>query len=376
MKKIYFLFLFVFIAFLTSCSTADDSDIVSVDSVLYSNYSSDLSLVDSVNNFILVNREIIGDVLWIESEEDWCYIADTLMNLPLEDLKTWYANARYKNRIIESMLIHDSVYNNCLEQYSGLDNEDNFIAFEDEIYSAYVEEMNVSFADYVESYTKIEVDSISNELEYFDYFGPFYSYNILDWLCNDQGYFILEYKVIKRLVDGCFLIVDFVDFDLIKRMSTIQEAYAGISAGVLDENSILFNNSSSFSRGVSFSSGFSEKYGVSDDKYKLTLTLYSYGLTIGGRFWEYSSQYCTMSIYNKKKNIFGHWILSRSHTDYNLEVIVSLGSLEYEEFIFDGSAYLSTIFGMRSKRIYTNERCTSIGWDGYISNWRGLVLEY
>jgi hypothetical protein len=31
---------------------------------------------------------------------------------------------------------------------------------------------------------------------------------------------------------------------------------------------------------------------------------------------------------------------------------------------------------MRSKRIYTNERCTSIGWDGYISNWRGLVLEY
>ena len=158
-------------------------------------------------------------------------------------------------------------------------------------------------------------------------------------------------------------------------MSTIQEAYDLISIGVLDENSILFNNSSSLSRGMSFSSGFSEKYSVSNDKYRLTLILYSYGMTIRGRSWEKSWQYCTMSIYNKKKNIFGHWILSRSHTDYNLNVeVLDLDGLNSKKYNFEGSQYSSIIYRMKSQRKYDDYRYIYISFDGFISNWRGLSL--
>lgn len=335
--------------------------------------SGELSVEDSVNNFISVNREIIGDVLWIETEEEWCYITDNLMNFSLEELNIWYATAGYENRIIESMLIHDSVYNSCLEEYDALEDENNLIAFEDEIYSNYVDKMNSEFNSYVCSYTETEVDSISGEVEYFDYFGPFYSYNILDWLCNENGYLIVGREVVKCFIGG-WVIVDIDDFEKITDLTNIQDAFFMVSEGELGLDCVYCDEmpQTQMRSLVSWQFGFSEKYEDVNGKYKMSLVLYTYPVKFFSRKW----QYCTMSIYNKKKNIFGHWVLSMSHTDFDITAsALDLNGYHSMDYDFEGSQYSSTIFRMGNKRKYDDYSYIYVSYDGNVSNWRGLSLQ-
>lgn len=369
MKKVYFFVLSVFFIFFVSCSKQAECDVVGVETVYL---LGELSVEDSIDNFIFENQGIIGDVLWVKTEEEWCYIIDNLMNFSLEELNIWYATAGYENGIIESMLIHDSVYNSCLEEYGALEDENALIAFENEIYSNYVDKINYEFGSYVCSYTETEVDSISGEVEYFDYFGPFYSYNILDWLCNENGYLIVGREVVKCFIGG-WVIVDIDDFEKITDLTNIQDAFFMVLEGELGLDCVYCDEmpQTQMRSLVSWQFGFSEKYEDVNGEYKMSLVLYTYPVKFFSRKW----QCCTMTIYNKRKNIFEHWILSRSHTDFNLNVeALDLVGLNSKNYNFEGSQYSSIIFRMKNQRKYDDYHYVYISFDGFISNWRGVSL--